>query len=59
MSRRGKLIERMQNTPGSIRFAQVAALLRHEGFVLFNKRGSHRSYHHSDGRLLTLFVPYG
>ena len=59
MSRRDKLIERMQNTPGNIRFAQVAALLRHEGFVLFNKRGSHRSYHHADGRLLTIVVPHG
>jgi predicted RNA binding protein YcfA (HicA-like mRNA interferase family) len=49
----------MRNTPGNIRFAQVAALLRHEGFVLFNKRGSHRTFHHADGRLITIVVPHG
>src|SRR5437879_13916696 len=59
VSRRAKLIEKMHNAPGTIRFAQVAALMRHEGFVLFNIRGSHRTYHHSDGRLLTLAVPHG
>jgi predicted RNA binding protein YcfA (HicA-like mRNA interferase family) len=59
VSRRTKLIERMRNTPGNIRFAQVDALLRHEGFVLFNKRGSHRTYHHADGRLITIVVPHG
>ena len=45
MSRREKLIEKMRRTPGSIRFAEVEALLRHQGFVLFNTRGSHRTYH--------------
>ena len=35
MSRREKLIEKMRRTPGSIRFAEVEALLRHQGFVLF------------------------
>lgn len=56
MSQRAKLIEKMRNTPGNIRYAQVAALLR---FVLFNKRGSHRTYHHADGRLITIVVPHG
>jgi predicted RNA binding protein YcfA (HicA-like mRNA interferase family) len=37
----------------------VDALLRQNGFVLFNKRGSHRTYHHADGRLLTLVAPHG
>jgi predicted RNA binding protein YcfA (HicA-like mRNA interferase family) len=59
MSRRAKLIEKMRNAPGNVRFAQVDALLRHEGFVLFNKRGSHRTYHHADGRLVTIVVPHG
>ena len=36
MSRREKLIEKVRRTPGSIRFAEVEALLRHQGFVLFN-----------------------
>lgn len=59
MSRREKLIAKMHNTPGNIRFSEVDALLRHEDFVLFNQRGSHRSYHHSDGRLITVVVPHG
>ncbi len=59
MSRREKLIERMRNSPGSIRYLTVDAFLDGEGFVLFNKRGSHRTYHHEDGRLLTIVVPHG
>jgi predicted RNA binding protein YcfA (HicA-like mRNA interferase family) len=34
-------------------------LLRHEGFVLFNQRGSHCSYHHSDGRVITVVRSHG
>jgi predicted RNA binding protein YcfA (HicA-like mRNA interferase family) len=49
----------MKRTPANIRFGEVHAVLSHEGFVLFNKRGSHRSYHHRDGRLLTIVVPHG
>ena len=59
VSRREKLVQKMRNSPGSIRFGEVDALLRHEGFVLFNRRGSHRTYHHADGRLLTIVVPHG
>lgn len=59
MSRREKLIERMRSSPGSIRFAAVESLLRHEGFVLFNSRGSHRTYHRDDGRVLTIVRPHG
>jgi predicted RNA binding protein YcfA (HicA-like mRNA interferase family) len=59
VSQREKLVEKMHRTPGSIRFEQVDSLLRHEGFVLFNKRGSHRTYHHADGRLVTVVVPHG
>lgn len=59
MSRREKLIEKMRRTPRNIRFGEVDSLLRYEGFVLFNKRGSHRTYHHVDGRLLTIVVPHG
>ena len=36
MSRREKPIGKMRGTPGCIRFAEVEALLRHQGFVLFN-----------------------
>ena len=59
MSRRQKLIDKMRSTPGSIRFTQVVALLKHQGFVLINSRGSHRTYHHEDGRLITIVQPHG
>lgn len=59
MSRREKLLQKMRNTPGNIRFAEVQALLRYEGFVLFNRRGSHCTYHRADGRVLTLVRPHG
>lgn len=59
MSRREKLLAKMKRTPAKIRFGDVDALMRYEGFVLFNQRGSHRSYHHCDGRLFTIVVPHG
>lgn len=59
MSRRDKLLDKMRSAPGSIRFEQVDALLRYEGFVLFNKRGSHRTYHRADGRVITIVRPHG
>lgn len=59
MSRREKLLEKMRNTPGKIRFSEIDSLLRYENFVLFNKRGSHRTYHHVDGRVITIVVPHG
>ena len=48
----------MRATPGNIRFSEVNALLRYEGFVLFNQRGSHCTYHHADRRLLTIVKPH-
>jgi len=59
MGRREKLIEKLRRSPQGIRFGEVQALLRHEGFVLFNRRGSHCSYHRGDGRLLTVVRPHG
>ena len=59
MARREKLINKMRNSPGGIRFPEVDALLRSEGFVLFNQRGSHRTYHRADGRVLTIVKPHG
>jgi len=49
----------MRASPGNIRFAQVGALLKYEGFVLFNSRGSHSTFHHADGRLITIVRPHG
>jgi predicted RNA binding protein YcfA (HicA-like mRNA interferase family) len=59
VSRRDKLLAKMRTTPGNIRFEEVDALLRHEGFVLFNQRGSHCTYHRADGRLITIVKPHG
>lgn len=59
MSRREKLLEKMRRSPKTIRFSEVRALLRYEGFVLFNQRGSHCTYHRADGRLLTVVRPHG
>jgi predicted RNA binding protein YcfA (HicA-like mRNA interferase family) len=59
MSRRDKLLEKMRTHPGDIRFQAVDALLRASGFVLFNQRGSHCTYHRADGRLLTIVKPHG
>ena len=56
---REKLIEKMRRSPGNIRFPEIDALLKFEGFVLFNQRGSHCSYHRSDGRVLTIVKPHG
>jgi predicted RNA binding protein YcfA (HicA-like mRNA interferase family) len=49
----------MRATPGKVRYSEVEALLRFEGFVLFNRRGSHRTYHREDGRVLTVVQPHG
>jgi predicted RNA binding protein YcfA (HicA-like mRNA interferase family) len=59
MSRREKLLEKMRRSPQSIRFREMHALLLHEGFVLFNRRGSHCTYHRADSRLLTVVRPHG
>lgn len=59
MSRREKLLEKMRKSFRNIRFSEVDALLKYEEFVLFNKRGSHRTYHHADGRVITIVVPHG
>lgn len=59
MSRREKLLDKMQRTPGMVRYGDVESLLFHEGFVLFNSRGSHRTFHRADGVVLTVVVPHG
>ncbi len=59
MSRRDKLIEKMRTIPGAIRFAEVAALLRYEGFLPINQRGSHWTFRRDDGRVLVVVRPHG
>jgi predicted RNA binding protein YcfA (HicA-like mRNA interferase family) len=59
MSRREKLLVKLRQSPQSVRFGEVETLLHHEGFVLFNRRGSHCTYHRADGRLLTIVRPHG
>jgi predicted RNA binding protein YcfA (HicA-like mRNA interferase family) len=57
--RREKLITKMKTSPQNIRFGEVVSLLHQEGFVLFNQRGSHCSFHRADGRVLTIVRPHG
>ena len=59
MSRREKLLARMETNPRGIRFGAVEALLRYEGFVLFNQRGSHCTYHGPGGQVITIVRPHG
>ena len=59
MTRRQKLLDQMRNSPGGIRFSHVEALLKYEGFVLFNRRGSHCTYHSANGQVVTLVKPHG
>ncbi|MGO9463876.1 MAG: type II toxin-antitoxin system HicA family toxin [Isosphaeraceae bacterium] len=59
MSRRDKLLEFMRSMPGEVRFTQLRALLRYEGFEVVNIRGSHFTYQHDDGRLLVVVRPHG
>jgi predicted RNA binding protein YcfA (HicA-like mRNA interferase family) len=59
VDRREKLLKKMRNSPTGVRFAEVVALLHIEGFVLFNRRGSHCTFHRADGRLLTIVRPHG
>jgi len=59
VSRTDKLVDKMRRSPSNVRFGEVETLLRRTGFVLFNSRGSHRTYHHADGRVLTIVRPHG
>ena len=59
MGKREKPLERMRVAPHDIRFGEVDRLLREEGFVLFNQRGSHCTYHRVDDRILTVVRPHG
>ena len=59
MTRREKLLRKMREHPENVRFSEIEALLRYEGFVLFNRRGSHSTYHHQDNRVLTVVRPHG
>ena len=59
MSATDKLVARIRRSPSSVRFREVETLLQRMDFVLFNSRGSHRTYHHTDGRVLTIVKPHG
>lgn len=59
MSQREKLRAKMRASPGHIRFQEVDSRQRQLGFVLFNQRGSHCTYHRADGRVLTIVKPHG
>lgn len=55
----GQTAEQNAEHAGRDSLASVDALLRSEGFVLFNQRGSHCTYHRADGRVLTIVKPHG
>ena len=57
--RREKLAMKMKTSPHNIRFGEVIGLLRHDGFILFNQRGSHCTFHRADGRVITIVRPHG
>lgn len=59
MTRREKLSRKMRAQPKEIRFKEVDALLRYNGYVLFNQRGAHCTYHRADGRVITIVRPHG
>ncbi len=59
MSRREKPLEQMRNSPGSVRFSQVEALLKREGFALTNAVGSHRMCRREGSPLVTVVRPHG
>jgi len=59
MGKRDRLTQKMRAAPHDIRFSEVDALLRQEGFVLFNQRGSHCTYHREGGRVVTIVRPHG
>jgi predicted RNA binding protein YcfA (HicA-like mRNA interferase family) len=59
MARREKLLRKMRLSPQSIRFGEIEALLRYEGFVSINQRGSHHTFQHSDGRVIMVVRPHG
>ncbi|MCY3017633.1 MAG: type II toxin-antitoxin system HicA family toxin [Planctomycetota bacterium] len=59
MSKRARLLFRMRAAPHDIRFRDIDTLLRQEGFVIFNQRGSHCTYHRADGIVITIVKPHG
>ena len=59
MSRREKLLRKMREQPGKIRPDEVEALLRFLKFDIVNRRGSHDTYRHPDGRRIVIVRPHG
>jgi predicted RNA binding protein YcfA (HicA-like mRNA interferase family) len=59
MTRREKLLGQIRNNPKQVRFQDLEKIILGRGFVIFNKRGSHITYHHRKGHLLTVVKPHG
>ena len=51
-----KIVEKMKNSPNSIRFEEAEKVLNHYGYVVTTKKGSHRIFRNKDGKHLS--VPY-
>lgn len=48
MSKKEKLLQRVQNNPNNVRFGDFCTLLEYFDFVLQRTRGSHHLYQHPD-----------
>jgi predicted RNA binding protein YcfA (HicA-like mRNA interferase family) len=51
MSRRDKLLARIQNNPKNVRFDELVKLLESYGFELVRSKGSHHVYLRGDHRI--------
>jgi len=59
MTRMQKLTEKIKSNPRQVRFAELQLLLFAEGFIVFNQRGSHITYHRLSGLPITIVKPHG
>ena len=46
MTQKQKLVETFRTNPGSLKFKQIASMLRHFGFIMIQAKGSHVKFKH-------------
>ncbi|MFT9371726.1 type II toxin-antitoxin system HicA family toxin [Paenibacillus polymyxa] len=56
MARVDKIIEKMKNRPNGIRFAEIAKVLNHLGYIVVRIKGSHHIFRNESGD--TLPIPF-
>jgi len=54
-----RLIEQIQNNPRAVRFNELTRVLENLGYSRFKQRGSHVTFKHPLGRVLTVVRPHG